>query len=534
MTACLPVWSAVRRCVSASRRAALLLCALGGFLALASVLAGQAHANGSQDGGREARADRSASQGERAAKGARTTSAGPTRTATTTGKDTAVHGARAAGKAKAKAKGNAGAAPHATATRSTPGDQHGGRQAAGDRKAGKANAQHGPGQPDRAKSRSGAKGEAKGKGDKNAHAPAKKAHAATENAHAKTKQTPREAAHATSSGDKAPGGKGKAHGDGPGKAHGNGPGKAHGGKGKDHGESHGGKGKGKAHGDGPDKGHGGKGKGKGEAHGGEGQSKGKGRGGDAGGPGGHGEGRPGADVPPPARLLPAAPDALGPQTGPRTPETPAHAGPRVPHTPANPEPPGHSEAPNRPHEPGTSPLPDPSERPAPSDCARDGADCARPGRGEGPGRERSADAPPRGAGPLARYGAASALVGPPSGPLGAVRTALATASATGVERPHSDAPDCGTGNRPHGAPGCGGHQHAPQAPCGSPGPIGPTAPGGQGGCGHGGDQTTKRALDKHDLPATAALHPPRTADGRPRDTASPLHTRPHDVVEHPG
>ncbi|MFI2183344.1 hypothetical protein [Streptomyces buecherae] len=491
--------------MSASRRTALLLCALGGFLALASVLAGQAHANGSQDGGREARADRSASQGERAAKGARTTAAGPTRTATTTGTDTAVHGPRSAG--KAKTKGNAGAAPHATATKATPGGQHGGRQAAGDRKAGKANAQHGPGQPDQAKSRSGSKGEAKGKGDKNAHAPAKKAHAATENAHAKVKQTPREAAHATSGG-KAPGGKG--HGDGLGKPHGDGPGKPHGGKGKEDGK-------------------------------GQGPGKGKGPGGDTGGPGGHGggqggggQGRPGAELPPPARLLPAAPDALGPQTGPRTPETPAHAGPRVPHTPANPEPPGRSERPNRPHEPGTSPLPTPSERPAPSDCAGDGADCLRPGRGEGPGRERSADVPPRGEGPLARYGAASALVGPPSGPLGAVRTSLATATATGAERPYSDAPDCGTGNRPHGAPGCGGHQHAPQAPCGSPGPIGPTAPGGQGGCGHGGDQTTKRALDKHDLPATAAPHPPRTADGRPRDTASPLHTRPHDVVEHPG
>ncbi|QKW52017.1 hypothetical protein [Streptomyces buecherae] len=475
--------------MSASRRTALLLCALGGFLALASVLAGQAHANGSQDGGREARADRSASQGERAAKGARTTPAGPARTATTTGKDTAVHGPRAAG--KVKAKGNAGAAPHATATKATPGGQHGGRQAAGDREAGKANAQHGPGRPDQAKSRSGAKG----KGDKNAHAPAKKAHAATENAHAKAEQTPREAAHATSGG-KASGGRGEAHGDG--------PGTPHGGKGKEHG-------------------------------------KGEGRGGDAGGPGGHGEGpgeggqgRPGADLPPPARLLPAAPDALGPQTGPRTPDTPAHAGPRVPHTPANPEPPGRSERPNRPYEPGTSPVPTPSERPAPSDCAGDGADCARPGRGEGPGRERSADTPPRGEGPLARHGAASALVGPPSGPFGVVRTALTAASATGAERAHSAAPDCGTGNRPHGAPGCGGHQHAPQAPCGSPGPIGPTAPGGQGGCGHGGDQTTKRALDKHDLPATAAPHPPRTADGRPRDTASPLHTRPHDVVEHPG
>ncbi|MER0243414.1 hypothetical protein AAHZ94_15610, partial [Streptomyces sp. HSW2009] len=173
----------------------------------------------------------------------------------------------------------------------------------------------------------------------------------------------------------------------------------------------------------------------------------------------------------------------------------------------------------------------PDQRPAAVTAAT--ADCAAHGAGRhGPCAQRGGPAGPHALATSLASSLATSLATPATTP---AARAVPTAGA-----PHAAHHPCGGAahtHRPHDGSGCGGHPHAPhQAPCGTPGPAGPTAPGAQSNCGHtgGGDHSSKRGIDKGALPAATDFQPPRTADGRPRDTASPLHERPHDVVEHPG
>ncbi|MBB5938262.1 hypothetical protein [Streptomyces zagrosensis] len=480
MTACLSVFTVVRRCASASRRALLVLCVLGGLLMLAAIHAGQAHAGESQPDKRAKHVPAAVPPDDRAVN---RSGHGPAQ-----GTHRASHKAR--NQAAKDVHGTFAAAEHRPAGKTE-------RQVArtSDRQVASQAAKQAAKRPTKG---AGRRADRADKRDDGA------AHGATGGPRAGRPGQGKGGAGQAQHGAGGHGQDGKDKGD---RGHGESQGKG------DHGQS-----KGKGEGE-HDKGQGqGQGQGQGD---GKGEAPGKGKGDDQGRD--HDQGGQA-----PARPLPVAPGLTGPPFGaPQSPQT--SPAPDAPKSPSRQESPSSQESDasqcpgGQSHRPGDCGADESGDR-TPSDAAEGAGPAGRHGVAAGPGTHIG---PP----PAVPFTSATT----PTATTPTATTPTATASITIAHAsPGSDKPSCDRGLRarhPGDDSGCGPKRPCHHGPCG---PLGPVAPVGHSGCGHSGGDQTKRAGDPPGLPAAHLFVPPRTTDGRVRDTDSPLHERPHDVVELPG